>query len=125
MSMLIMATALSSGNMGCFTHFGSIPEFGQTENGVRFSDVRPGLPAEKAGLKAGDVLIQFDEADQQSVRLHRRASPEQGWGCSRGKGDARRQSGYGVGEARAAQVGIRAQPAPAPESFRFPANAGG
>ena len=54
-----MATALSSGNMGCFTHFGSIPEFGQTENGVRFSDVRPGSPAEKAGLKAGDVLIQF------------------------------------------------------------------
>jgi hypothetical protein len=42
-------------------YFGSIPDFGQVENGVRFSDVRPGSPAAKAGLKAGDVLIQFAE----------------------------------------------------------------
>jgi peptidase M28-like protein/PDZ domain-containing protein/PA domain-containing protein len=42
-------------------YFGSIPDFGQTENGVRFSDVRPGSPAAKAGLQAGDVLIQFGE----------------------------------------------------------------
>ena len=40
-------------------YFGSIPDFGQVETGVRFSDVRPGSPAEKAGLKAGDVLIEF------------------------------------------------------------------
>ena len=39
--------------------FGSIPDFGQTENGVKFSDVKPGSPAAKAGLKAGDVLIRF------------------------------------------------------------------
>jgi Peptidase family M28/PDZ domain/PA domain len=42
-------------------YFGSIPDFGQTENGVKFSDVRPGSPAAKAGLKAGDVLIQFGD----------------------------------------------------------------
>jgi membrane-associated protease RseP (regulator of RpoE activity) len=41
--------------------FGSIPDFGQTENGVKFSDVKPGSPAAKAGLKAGDVLIQFGD----------------------------------------------------------------
>lgn len=40
-------------------YFGSIPDFGQTENGVRFSDVKPDSPAAKAGLKAGDVLVQF------------------------------------------------------------------
>lgn len=40
-------------------YFGSIPDFGQTENGVKFSDVRPGSPAAKAGFKAGDVLIEF------------------------------------------------------------------
>jgi hypothetical protein len=42
-------------------YFGSIPDFGQVENGVKFSDVRPGSPAAKAGLKAGDVLIQFGD----------------------------------------------------------------
>lgn len=40
-------------------YFGSIPDFGETENGVKFADVRPGSPAAKAGLKAGDVLVQF------------------------------------------------------------------
>jgi len=40
-------------------YFGSIPDFGQVENGVRFSDVKPASPAAKAGLKAGDILIQF------------------------------------------------------------------
>ena len=39
----------------------SIPDFGQTENGVKFSDVRPGSPAAKAGLKAGDVLVQYGD----------------------------------------------------------------
>jgi hypothetical protein len=49
----------SSGGGGYGPYFGSIPDFGQTENGVKFSDVKPGSPAAKAGLKAGDVLIQF------------------------------------------------------------------
>jgi Zn-dependent M28 family amino/carboxypeptidase len=40
--------------------FGSIPDFGQTTNGVKFADIQPGSPAEKAGLKAGDVLVEFD-----------------------------------------------------------------
>jgi len=51
----------SSGGGGYGPYFGSIPDFGQTENGVRFSDVKPGSPAAKAGLKAGDVLIQFGD----------------------------------------------------------------
>lgn len=51
----------SSGGGGYGPYFGSIPDFGQTENGVKFSDVKPGSPAAKAGLKAGDVLIQFGD----------------------------------------------------------------
>lgn len=42
-------------------YFGSIPDFGQTEHGVKFSDVRPGSPADKAGFRAGDVLVQFGD----------------------------------------------------------------
>jgi hypothetical protein len=48
-----------SGGSGYGPYFGSIPDFGQVENGVRFSDVKPASPAAKAGLKAGDILVQF------------------------------------------------------------------
>ena len=49
----------SSRASGYGPYFGSIPDFGPVENGVRFSDVRPGSPAAKAGLLAGDTLIEF------------------------------------------------------------------
>ena len=49
------------GGGGYGPYFGSIPDFGQTENGVRFSDVSPGSPAAKAGLKGGDVLVRFGD----------------------------------------------------------------
>jgi hypothetical protein len=53
--------AASGGGGGYGPYFGSIPDFGQEENGVKFSDVRPGSPAAKAGFKAGDILIQFGD----------------------------------------------------------------
>jgi membrane-associated protease RseP (regulator of RpoE activity) len=52
---------VASGGGGYGPYFGSIPDFGQSEKGVRFSDVQPNSPAAKAGLKAGDVLMQFGE----------------------------------------------------------------
>ena len=51
----------ASGGGGYGPYFGSIPDFGQQENGVKFSDVRPGSPAAKAGFRAGDVLVQFGD----------------------------------------------------------------
>ena len=51
----------SVGGGGYGPYFGSIPDFGQTENGVRFSDVKPSSPAAKAGFLAGDVLVQFGD----------------------------------------------------------------
>ena len=48
-----------SGERGYGPYFGSIPDFGQVETGVKFSDVKPGSPAAKAGFKAGDVLVEF------------------------------------------------------------------
>ncbi len=49
------------GGSGYGPYFGSIPDFGEVETGVKFSDVRPGSPAAKAGLKAGDILVQFGD----------------------------------------------------------------
>ncbi len=49
------------GGAGYGPYFGSIPDFGQEVNGVKFSDVRPNSPAAKAGLKAGDILVQFGD----------------------------------------------------------------
>lgn len=56
-------TARSSGGGGggYGPYFGSVPDFGQAEGGVKFADVTPGSPAAKAGLKAGDVLVQFND----------------------------------------------------------------
>jgi len=44
------------GGGGYGPYFGSIPDFAEVPNGVRFADVRPGSPADKAGLKGGDVM---------------------------------------------------------------------
>src|SRR5262249_24348160 len=55
------ANTAGGGGGGYGPYFGSIPDFGQVEHGgVKFSDVRDGSPAGKAGLKAGDVLVEFD-----------------------------------------------------------------
>ncbi len=40
--------------------FGSVPDFDEPPKGVRFADVRQGTPADKAGLRPGDILIGFD-----------------------------------------------------------------
>ena len=52
------AGASSGGGYG--PYFGSIPDFAEVENGVRFADIREGSPAAKAGLLGGDILVEFD-----------------------------------------------------------------
>ena len=41
-------------------YFGSVPDFVEGIHGVRFADIRPGSPAEQAGIRRGDVLVKFD-----------------------------------------------------------------
>jgi len=52
--------AARGGGQGYGPYFGLIPEFGQPDDGVRLGGVRPGSPAEKAGLQAGDLIVRFD-----------------------------------------------------------------
>ncbi len=47
------------GGAGYGAYFGSVPDMGEEISGVKFADVRDGSPAAKAGLKAGDVLVEF------------------------------------------------------------------
>ena len=40
--------------------FGVIPDFGESaQPGARISGVRPGSPAEKAGVRGGDIIVEF------------------------------------------------------------------
>jgi len=57
----------NSGGSGYGPYFGSIPDFGETPNGVKFADVREGSPAGKAGLRGGDILIEFDSKPIQNL----------------------------------------------------------
>jgi Zn-dependent M28 family amino/carboxypeptidase len=40
-------------------YLGTIPDYSATVEGVALTGVREGSPAEKAGLKAGDIIIRF------------------------------------------------------------------
>ncbi len=48
-----------AGGPGYGAYFGSIPDMTDEVKGVRFSDIRPGSPAAKAGLKGQDILVRF------------------------------------------------------------------
>ncbi|MGA2741475.1 MAG: M28 family peptidase [Bryobacteraceae bacterium] len=56
----VAGSGSGSGHSGYGPDFGSIPDFGEGVKGVKFADIREGSPAAKAGLKAGDVLVEFD-----------------------------------------------------------------
>jgi hypothetical protein len=50
----------SASGDGYGPYFGSIPDFGEGVQGVKFSDITPASPAAKAGLKGGDIMVEFD-----------------------------------------------------------------
>ncbi|MGH9671685.1 MAG: M28 family peptidase, partial [Bryobacteraceae bacterium] len=52
--------AVAGAGSGYGAYFGSIPDFAEVPSGVRFADVRDGSPAAKAGLKGGDILVEFN-----------------------------------------------------------------
>jgi hypothetical protein len=49
-----------TGGAGYGPYFGAVPDFGESPSpGVRLGGVRPGSPADRAGLQAGDVIVRF------------------------------------------------------------------
>jgi hypothetical protein len=53
------ATASASARGGG-AYFGSVPDMSGSVEGFRLSGVRDGSPAHQAGLRAGDVIVEFD-----------------------------------------------------------------
>jgi S1-C subfamily serine protease len=61
--------AASSGGTGG-TYLGSVPDFSPVDRGVKLSGVTPGSPAEKAGVRPGDIIIglgKLEVADLQGL----------------------------------------------------------
>jgi S1-C subfamily serine protease len=52
--------ASSGGGGGYGPYFGSVPDFRDDLKGVLFADVQNNSPAAKAGLKQGDLMVEFD-----------------------------------------------------------------
>jgi len=52
--------AASGGGGGYGPYFGSVPDFRDDLKGVLFADVQNNSPAAKAGLKTGDLMVEFD-----------------------------------------------------------------
>ena len=46
---------------GYGAYLGTVPDFKPVDRGVLISGATPGSPADQAGLKAGDIIIKFDE----------------------------------------------------------------
>jgi membrane-associated protease RseP (regulator of RpoE activity) len=61
--------------------FGTMPDFAFAGPGVRVAGVTPGSPAEKAGVKEGDVLLKVDDEDVANLQgfsgILRRLTPGQ------------------------------------------------
>jgi S1-C subfamily serine protease len=48
--------------------FGTVPDFAFTGPGARVGGVVPGSPAEKAGLKEGDVMMKLDATEMTGLQ---------------------------------------------------------
>jgi aminopeptidase YwaD len=48
-------------------YVGTIPDFSSSEEGYKISGVSPGSPAEKGGIKAGDLMIKFGGREVKNI----------------------------------------------------------
>ncbi len=52
---------------GIRTYVGTVPDYSEEVKGMRLSGVREGSPAQKAGLRAGDVIIRFGDQKVENI----------------------------------------------------------
>jgi hypothetical protein len=63
-----MAASQDSGAARFRVSLGSIPDYAANVEGVQLSGVRAGSPAEKAGLKQGDIIVKFGDRSIRNVQ---------------------------------------------------------
>jgi hypothetical protein len=52
-------TSPDPGRVGMGAYLGTVPDYGSEEKGVKLTAVREGSPAEKGGIKGGDVIVGY------------------------------------------------------------------
>ena len=57
----------AGGARGFRVWVGGIPDYSEEGPGVKFSGVTPGSPADKAGMKGGDVLVKFGPKEVRNI----------------------------------------------------------
>ena len=62
------AVTTPSASIGFRVYFGSIPDYAAMVEGVQLTGVREGSPADKAGLKAGDIIVKFGDRVVKNVQ---------------------------------------------------------
>ena len=69
------------GNPGFRVYFGTIPDYAAQVEGVQLNGVREGSPADKGGLKAGDIIVKFGDKTVKSVYDYRSEERRVGKEC--------------------------------------------
>jgi len=64
---LSAAQGMGGDRQGAKVSLGIIPDFAEDVPGMKISGARPGSPAEKAGLKAGDIITKFGGKDVKNI----------------------------------------------------------
>ena len=62
------SAAIPKPGKGGTPYFGVMPDYGFDGKGVKLQGVAPGSPAEKAGLKEGDILLSLNDKDFEDVK---------------------------------------------------------
>lgn len=63
----VQSSAGEKRSMAFSVYIGTIPDYSDHPKGLRITGVREGSPAEKAGMKEGDVIVKFGDVDVKNI----------------------------------------------------------